>query len=118
MAVRLVRTNVKYIGLSTDIKPTAGIDHGAEFKETNTGKRFVYNGVTWVDDSVQVAFPIDQTTPGVTNGVQLTGSTLDIRGLAINKPLATAVIVGATYWSVDLIPSVVEQSNGTVWVVL
>ena len=59
-----------------------------------------------------------------TNGqgglVTLTGSTVDLRGLAANKPLATAVVVGTTYWSIDTDPNAdaVEVSDGTSWAVM
>ena len=48
--------------------------------------------------------------------VQLTGSTVDLRGLAANKPAANNVPIGTTYWSVDT--DVVEVSDGTSWVVV
>jgi hypothetical protein len=48
--------------------------------------------------------------------VQLTGSSLDLRGLASAKPLATAVDIGVTYWSVDT--GAIEVSDGTNWVVV
>lgn len=48
------------------------------------------------------------------------GSNMDLRGTAATKPLATAVTIGATYWSVDTDPNadVIEVSNGTNWVVI
>lgn len=50
----------------------------------------------------------------------LDGSSMDLRGTAATKPLATAVAVGATYWSVDTDPSAeaIEVSDGTNWVVI
>lgn len=52
--------------------------------------------------------------------MQLSGSNMDLRGTSANKPLATAVTIGATYWSVDTDPhgDVIEVSNGTSWVVI
>lgn len=52
--------------------------------------------------------------------VQLSGSNLDKRDLAANKPAANTVPVGTTFWSVDTDPKgdAVEVSNGTAWVVL
>ena len=47
---------------------------------------------------------------------QLTGSMIDLRGLAANKPAANAVAIGATYWSVDT--GAVEVSDGTSWAVI
>lgn len=39
--------NNRFIGLSTDTKPT-GINPGATFLEINTGFMFIYNGYAWV----------------------------------------------------------------------
>jgi len=52
--------------------------------------------------------------------VKLTGSLMDLRGLAVNKPAANAVTIGATYWSVDTDPhaAAIEVSDGTSWVVV
>lgn len=56
----------------------------------------------------------------VTNGVPLKGSTQDLRGLAANKPDASSVDPGTTYWSVDTDPNAdaVEVSDGTTWTVM
>ena len=56
----------------------------------------------------------------IADGLQLSGSNMDLRGTAATKPLATAVPIGATYWSVDTDPSAeaIEVSNGTNWVVM
>ena len=64
---------------------------------------------------------IDAITAGTTPAtVELNGSMLDLRGTAATKPLATAVTIGATYWSVDTDPNAdaIEVSDGTNWVVL
>ena len=37
----------RYVGLSTDTKPTAGVAAGATFDETDTGYRWVYDGSAW-----------------------------------------------------------------------
>ncbi len=44
----------------------------------------------------------------------------DKRGLAVNKPLASSVENGTTYWSTDTDPhaEAIELSNGTSWVVI
>lgn len=39
--------NGEYIGLSTDTKPTTGIQLGYIARETDTGNRFVYDGTFW-----------------------------------------------------------------------
>lgn len=50
----------------------------------------------------------------------LTGSSEDRRGLAANKPAATDVEPGTTYWSVDTDPNAeaLEVSDGTTWTVM
>lgn len=40
----------KYMCLSSDIKPTTGIALGAEIYETDTGCKFIFNGVDWIED--------------------------------------------------------------------
>lgn len=44
--------NNRFIGLSTDTKPT-GVNAGATFFEVNTGFLFIYNGYAWVPKSYQ-----------------------------------------------------------------
>ncbi len=48
--------------------------------------------------------------------VQVTGSSVDLRGVAGDRPAFGDVDVGTTYWSVDT--GVVEVSDGTQWVVV
>ena len=43
-------TNNRFIGLSTDTKPT-GVNAGATFFECNTGFMYIYNGYAWVPKS-------------------------------------------------------------------
>ena len=43
-------TNNRFIGLSTDTKPTS-VNAGATFFEVNTGLMFIYNGYAWVPKS-------------------------------------------------------------------
>jgi hypothetical protein len=42
--------NNRFIGLSTDTKPT-GVNAGATFFECNTGFMYIYNGYAWVPKS-------------------------------------------------------------------
>ena len=51
MGIKIIGTK-DFIGLSTDTKPTTGIDNGATFFEANTGYLFVYNGYAWVPKDV------------------------------------------------------------------
>ena len=47
MAVKLIGTIQRYIGLSTDTKPT-GVPVGSEFEEHNTGAVYkTYDGTNW-----------------------------------------------------------------------
>ena len=43
-------TNNRFIGLSTDTKPTS-VNTGATYFEQNTGFMFIYNGYAWVPKS-------------------------------------------------------------------
>ena len=53
MAVQSIGSlNNRFIGLSTDTKPTS-INAGATFYEVNTGFMFIYNGYAWVPKSYQ-----------------------------------------------------------------
>jgi len=49
MAVKMVTTIQRWIGLSTDDKPTPDLV-GSTFYETNTGQAWVWNGSNWVED--------------------------------------------------------------------
>ena len=40
--------SIKYIGLSTDTKPTTRVRVGYEFYETDTGDTYLYSGSAWV----------------------------------------------------------------------
>lgn len=51
MAVELVMTIKRWIGLSADTKPTPTAQQaGSTFYETNTGVRFIWNATEWVED--------------------------------------------------------------------
>jgi len=52
--------------------------------------------------------------------INIAGSNMELRGTAATKPLATAVTIGATYWSVDIDPhgDAIEVSTGAGWVVI
>ena len=65
MAVELLRAINNYIGLSTDVKPTADIDSGSVFTETDTAEDYKFNGTSWFlssprrDRSTAVQMSID-----------------------------------------------------------
>jgi hypothetical protein len=50
---RIGNLSNRWIGLSTDTKPTSGIPVGATYFEVNTGLMFIYNGYAWVPKSYQ-----------------------------------------------------------------
>ncbi len=50
MTVSLVTTIQRWIGLSTDTKPTTNVKVGSTFYETNTGQGFMWDGDAWVED--------------------------------------------------------------------
>lgn len=92
-------TNInRYIGLSTDTKPTADIPQGSTFLDADTGEWHIFQGTDWYP-KVLLA--------------KLTGSTIDLRGLAANRPVASSAYLGMTYWSVDT--GAIEVCDGTTW---
>lgn len=86
---------------------SAGVAANLEWMAlTKRWYRFRYvNGAT-----AQTMFALIQQSRG------LEGNTIDLRGLAANRPMANSVGVGTTYWSVDT--GVVVVSNGIDWVVV
>jgi len=48
---RIGNLSNRWIGLSTDTKPTTDIPNGATFFEQNTGLMWIYNGYAWVPKS-------------------------------------------------------------------
>ena len=120
-----------FYGLAADfVNLPINSNNGDKFIAIDTGKQYLFdkqNGI-WAekpDDvkaelqaiKVQLAGIIDGSSPATS---QLTGSTVDLRGLNANKPLASAVDVGTTYWSVDTDPNAesIEVSDGTNWAVV
>lgn len=51
MAYKRIRTIGRYEGVSTDIKPTTGINDGSQLKELDTGKKFVWANGNWEKDT-------------------------------------------------------------------
>jgi len=37
----------KFIGLSSETKPTVNVLIGSTFYETDTGRTYIYTGITW-----------------------------------------------------------------------
>ena len=48
MTVAKVAVINRWIGLSTDTKPSSSVNAGDKFYETNTGNDYIYNGSAWV----------------------------------------------------------------------
>ena len=47
MTVALVGITKRYIGVSSDTKPTVGVPPASTFYETDTFQNFVYDGSAW-----------------------------------------------------------------------
>lgn len=69
--------NNRFIGLSTDTKPT-GVNAGATFFEVNTGFMFIYNGYAWVPKSYQP------------------GTTVNYKQISLNQAAAAYDVMTAT----------------------
>jgi len=50
MTVSLVTTIQRWIGLSTDTKPSSEVKVGSTFYELDTGQPFIWDGDAWVED--------------------------------------------------------------------
>ena len=49
MAVVSIKNPGKWLGLSTDEKPVTSLV-GSKFQETDTGKKWLFDGANWVKD--------------------------------------------------------------------
>lgn len=108
MAVKLITTIKRFIGTAAEVAAfdVTGLPVGSPFLESDGKMKILNSAGTLVDKPAEL--------------VQLSGSNMELRGTAAYKPLATAVTVGATYWSVDTDPhgNVIEISTGAAWVVI
>lgn len=55
MTISLITTIQRWEGLSTDDKPTTDVKGGSTFYELDTGKKFVWNRVSWKEDLTEPA---------------------------------------------------------------
>ena len=78
MIIPIGSMNNRFIGLSTDTKPTT-VDAGATFFEFNTGYMFIYNGYAWVPKSI------------LSEGV-----TVNYKQISLNQAAATYDVMTAT----------------------
>lgn len=145
MAVKQLSQYERYVGLSTDEKPTTGVSVGSTFLESNTSKMFVFDGTQWKEKVQHVAgisLNAEQEIQGdvetikddlalvkadlatmktiLTDGTQKvaqSGNIMEHYGATVaQRPEATEVPVGAAYMAVNT--GDVWQSNGFEWVVL
>ena len=58
MTVTLVTVIQRWIGLSTDTKPTP-THIGSTFYETNTGQNWIWDGTSWVEDLAMFRAVVD-----------------------------------------------------------
>lgn len=77
MAVKKIATIQRWLGLSTDTKPTVA-DVGSTFIENDTGIRWIYNNYAWVPDSV------------------LPETTINYNQISLNQAAATYNVMTAT----------------------
>lgn len=79
-----------YVGTQAErLAGIAGLQPGHEFYETDTNRRYWYNGEKWVNEEH------------------------DLRGLMASQPNADAVAPGTTFWQIDT--GDIELSDGTAW---
>lgn len=50
MAVKFVSKIYKWNGISSDIKPTSGVQEGSTFHYIDTGEEFIFHNGMWEDD--------------------------------------------------------------------
>lgn len=77
MAVKKIATIQRWLGLSTDTKPTSA-DVGSTFLDINTGIRWIYNNYAWVPESV------------------LPETTINYKQISLNQVAATYDVMTAT----------------------
>jgi hypothetical protein len=106
-----------YIGLSSDTKPTTA-DEGSIFTETDTGKKWIWNGTTWVVQAITaVQDTVTYRAPGYTDPISVKGFqkvTWYFNIGSINTSVAMALLSkkGAGAWTAVRTDSTVYLSNG------
>ncbi len=105
MAVLPVRSTGKFIGLSTDTKPTADIQPGSTFFETNTGLLLIFNGYAWVPKShlpeTTINYKsVDIATAGAKDVMTATAQDLFIDAVVVHVPDNLSGVAGLTSMAV------------------
>lgn len=106
LAFQIVTKTARYLCISTDTKPTTGIEMSSLALETDTGNEFVFNGAAWVPYSQ----PVSVTGSLPKSEMKYYGATI------ADRPEASTVPIGAVYMAVQT--QAVWQSDGTNWVVM
>jgi hypothetical protein len=78
MNQRIGNLSNRWIGLSTDTKPTASIPIGATYFEANTGFMFIFNGYGWIPKSY------------------MPGTTVNYKQISLNQNAAAYDVMTAT----------------------
>ena len=101
---RLVGVIQSFQGLSTDSKTTTGIITGSTWKETDTGRRYIFNGSAWVVDAVVAGTDsVRMTATGVSaavcpRGYQHLTWYFDIYNINTSVTIGLQVKKGTTPW--------------------
>ena len=117
---RIGNLSNRWIGLSTDTKPTTGIPVGATYFEVNTGFMFIYNGYAWVPKSFMPETTVNYKqislaqTAGAKNVMTATTQNLFIDAVIVHVPddlSAVATFTGISVQTDDGTPIVLLSST-------
>ncbi len=89
MNQRIGNLSNRWIGLSTDTKPTTGIPNGATYFEANTGFMFIFNGFAWLPKSYMPGTTINYKQISLAQAA----STYDVMTATAQNLFIDAVIV-------------------------
>lgn len=95
MAVKLLGNFVRYIGLSTDPKPTISVPPGSTFYETNTKDIYIYDGTAWSEANATVQTG-DTINIGDLEGKDVEGATVTGRPMTIGYKNAAGKATGVS----------------------
>ena len=117
---RIGNLSNRWIGLSTDTKPTTGIPVGATYFEANTGFLFIFNGYAWVPKSFMPETTVNYKqislaqTAGAKNVMTATTQNLFIDAVIVHVPddlSAVATFTGISVQTDDGTPIVLLSST-------